>query len=203
MKTDFEQAVVAAASEEFATRGFDDVSLRRLAKKMGCAVGTLYLYFDNKEELLHAVVESSFQILADRMAALPVIDDPVEMLRSCFRAYVEFGLDFPNHYRCAFALSQRSASGRYRPHRAFEFLQAQVRIGVEKGVFRSRENDAIAQVIWASVHGLTSLLITRPNFPWADREVLVRLLTDTMIAGLSAAPQRGKVVKQPRGKSLL
>jgi len=31
----------------------------------------------------------------------------------------------------------------------------------------------IAQAIWASVHGLTSLLISKPYFPWAEREALI------------------------------
>jgi hypothetical protein len=31
----------------------------------------------------------------------------------------------------------------------------------------------MAQSIWAGMHGLVSLLIARPGFPWAEREALV------------------------------
>lgn len=33
--------------------------------------------------------------------------------------------------------------------------------------------DLLAQSLWTSLHGLVSLLIARPAFPWADRERLI------------------------------
>jgi hypothetical protein len=35
------------------------------------------------------------------------------------------------------------------------------------------EVSVIAQSIWALVHGLTSLLIAKPYFPWVERERLI------------------------------
>ena len=39
------------------TRGIDELSIRFIAKKSGVAVGTVYNYFSNKEELLLALTE--------------------------------------------------------------------------------------------------------------------------------------------------
>jgi hypothetical protein len=43
---------------------------------------------------------------------------------------------------------------------------------------------AIAQVIWASGHGIVSLMITKPYFDWVDRDELVRVQMDALFAGL-------------------
>ena len=38
----------------------------------------------------------------------------------------------------------------------------------------SEATEIAAQSCWATMHGLVSLLLTRPHFPWANREELVR-----------------------------
>jgi AcrR family transcriptional regulator len=179
-----EREIIAVASEQFGLHGFDGFSLRKVAVKMGCAVGTLYLYFDNKEALLHAVVENSFRTLLESLRALPPANSPREMFRNAFRAYVEFGLKHPHHYRCAFAQPSPSPSTKYQPHAAFEFMREKVQAGVRAGLFQSDNAELVSQVIWSSVHGLTSLLIARPEFPWEPRKALIETLSDTMLTGL-------------------
>jgi hypothetical protein len=44
--------------------------------------------------------------------------------------------------------------------------------------------DASAQVLWANIHGLTSLLIAHPRFPWLDRNLLIDTLIENSLAGL-------------------
>ena len=41
-------------------------------------------------------------------------------------------------------------------------------------------------MIWASVHGLVSIMITKPYFDWADRDVLIRTQLDVLFKGLTA-----------------
>ena len=47
------------------------------------------------------------------------------------------------------------------------------------------ELDCIAQSKWASLHGLVSLLIARPTFPWVDRETLIRTHIESLLAGMT------------------
>ena len=46
--------------------------------------------------------------------------------------------------------------------------------------------DAASQVLWSAAHGITSLLILRPAFPWADRETLIGQVIDAVVNGLLA-----------------
>jgi len=41
-----------------------------------------------------------------------------------------------------------------------------------------------SQALWTAIHGVTSLLIVLPRFPWADREQLIDRVIDTAIDGM-------------------
>ncbi|WP_135555609.1 TetR/AcrR family transcriptional regulator [Paenibacillus cymbidii] len=47
------RSIVAAAGRLFADRGFDGVTMREIAKEAGCSHTTIYLYYKDKEALLH------------------------------------------------------------------------------------------------------------------------------------------------------
>lgn len=44
--------------------------------------------------------------------------------------------------------------------------------------------EVLAQVIWASGHGLVSIIITKAYFDWADRNLLIRTQLDALFGGL-------------------
>lgn len=53
------QELLAAALDLFVERGFASTRLEDVAKRAGVSKGTLYLYFENKEELFKAVVREN------------------------------------------------------------------------------------------------------------------------------------------------
>lgn len=52
---DKREAIVEAARELFTTIGYETTTMAEVARKAGIAVGTVYLYYKNKQELLQAV----------------------------------------------------------------------------------------------------------------------------------------------------
>jgi len=58
-----ERAIIKAAKEVFAERGFQKASIRDIAKIAGIATGTFYLYFKNKEGFFEALVEEMYEEL--------------------------------------------------------------------------------------------------------------------------------------------
>jgi hypothetical protein len=118
------------------------------------------------------------------MRAVPEDEDLANWLKAKLRAYIDFGLRTPNHYKCAFLLQpERHGGRRYKPHPSFGDLIAAVTKCAEAGLVAPDEVAIVSQVLWASIHGLTSLLISRPNFPWAQRDTLINRLIETTIAG--------------------
>jgi hypothetical protein len=50
-----------------------------------------------------------------------------------------------------------------------------------QGLTRSIDPEQLAQSLWAGMHGLVSLLIARPEFPWVERETLIRGHLDLLV----------------------
>lgn len=46
--------------------------------------------------------------------------------------------------------------------------------------------DAASQALWAAAHGITSLLVLRPTFPWSDRDKLIGQVIDAAVDALLA-----------------
>ena len=42
------------------------------------------------------------------------------------------------------------------------------------------------QVVWSAMHGVVSLVITYPDFPWAEQDQLIVQVVENMIEGLKA-----------------
>ena len=55
--------ILNAAEKLFFSKGYENVSLKDIAKEVKLGRSTLYLYFENKEELFFAVVLRGTRIL--------------------------------------------------------------------------------------------------------------------------------------------
>ena len=53
-----EQALIAAGTRLFATKGYDATTTREIANEAGCAEGLIHRYFQGKEGLLFAIIRS-------------------------------------------------------------------------------------------------------------------------------------------------
>ena len=60
LKPELKSSILTHAAEEFLTYGYDNSSMRRIAKSSGMTVGNLYRYFTGKEDLIHQIVSSTF-----------------------------------------------------------------------------------------------------------------------------------------------
>ena len=110
------------------------------------------------------------------------------MLRDLARVYVDFGLDEPDAYRVAFMLEAPPRvdvdglnTAVLAGIEAFDIHRAALARTLGDGV-SAEQMDLLAQSLWASLHGLVSLLIARPSFPWGDRERLIELHLDRLTA---------------------
>ncbi len=70
-----QQAIVRAARDEFAGRGFHDASLNRVIEAAGISKGSMYYYFDGKEDLYTYIVQTDLEQLFDRLGPFAVPDE--------------------------------------------------------------------------------------------------------------------------------
>lgn len=183
-RQELREGILDAARELFAREGVEQISMRRLAEAVGYSPGTLYLHFASKEDLLRCLVDQAFGTLLAMLQASRA-STSLATLRAGLRAYVAFGLAHPRQYQFAFVLQAPPASGAYEPHEAFQYLRQCVRDCIRSGEFRGVDPETAAQILWAGVHGLTSLFIARPAFPWVERSRLVEATLETLIDGFA------------------
>src|SRR5437868_12744881 len=75
-------AILRAAIDVFAGRGFFNAQVADVARAAGVAAGTVYLYFKSKDDLLVSIFERTMRdTLAEGRAAVDAVSDPAERLR--------------------------------------------------------------------------------------------------------------------------
>jgi len=74
------EAILAAALDEFSSRGFEAARLDDVAKRAGVAKGTIYLYFRDKESLFQELIRAMLTPLIGTIEALGAADVPVSVL---------------------------------------------------------------------------------------------------------------------------
>jgi len=83
--------ITRAALREFARNGYHNTEVAAIAQRAGVSKGTIYNYFENKEELLLGVIDDGFQTLAEHMREIMSSqEDPIQKLSDTFMAYLEF-----------------------------------------------------------------------------------------------------------------
>lgn len=186
-RLELRKTILDAAREAFAEGGFESISMRKLAERIGCSHGNIYLHFQDKEALFDALVEESFEQLAAALRGLGSgKGDLVRMVRKAARAYVDFGVRNPHAYEFAFLLRRPGPPRKARPHASYGMLRSLVQRCIDEKRFRRMNVDTASQALWAAVHGVTALLVARPDFPWSEREKVIRQVIDSAVDGLLA-----------------
>jgi len=191
-KEELRQEILDAARDLFVKEGYDAVSMRKIAEKIEYSPTTIYLHFKDKEEIFDCLCEETFARLDKKLQSVQ-LDDSIEGLKKGLRAYVDFGLKHPNHYQITFLTPkahESASSGSRRKEagcRSFECLRACVAALVAKGEIADPDSDKIAQALWCGAHGVTSLLIVHPDFPWVSRNELIEQVINTMVDSLKGS----------------
>jgi len=82
-------AILRAAIDTFAVRGYFNAQVADVARAAGVAAGTVYLYFKSKDDLLVSIFERSMREgLTDSRAAVADLVDPPERLRRLARGHL-------------------------------------------------------------------------------------------------------------------
>jgi AcrR family transcriptional regulator len=183
--------ILEAARAIFVRDGYQSFSMRKLAAAIGYSPGSIYLYFRNKEDLFRSLVYESFSRLSKSLEVLAddPRKDPVARLKHGLSLYVDWGCRNPNDYAIAFLLPE-PGPGPYKTHQAFDVLRSMVADCLPAGTARRERVETASQAVWSAVHGITSLLIQRPSFPWHSKASVIRQVIESAVDGAVAGASR-------------
>ena len=167
------------------------VSIRAVATAVGVTPPSIYLHFADKDELIFAVCQEQFARLEQLVDEASVgIDDPLQRLRKMGETYVRFGVDHPEQYRILL-MSKGEVSvsdfqdGTMPGVSTFQRLMAAIEACMDAGIFARKDVFLVATGIWSLVHGITSMRITIPEFPFVGEQALLDHVLDTYARGLA------------------
>lgn len=159
-------SIVSAAADVLLEQGVDALSMRQVASRIGYSATTIYHHFVNKDELIKAVLDQALEGFEGAIRlAVEAEPDPSRRMGALGKAYVRFGVSHPVHYQLmvrrhpAWLSTSPSGDGQFRSE-SYRILLEGVRLGVEKGWLPRTDVGALADWMWATVHGLVMLGIT-------------------------------------------
>ena len=149
------------------TDGYDALSMRRIAGSVGCSATSIYLYFDSKDALTHALISEGMDRLHDALAeAEEGVTAPADRLSALAHAYVAFGLANPEYYEIMFQLhpermARYPADEYRRARRNVERFEAALTAGAADGTLAVPAPESAYAALWTALHGLVSLTLAR------------------------------------------
>lgn len=196
--SEIKKEIIDAARQLFLEEGYQHVSMRKIASKIGYTPTTIYIYFKNKEEILLHLLEEGYSLFYHelKIAYDRSFDQSHEIkLLSMCEAYIYFGLKQPDYYNIIFTKNLETNTSRIENSNRFNgflLLNTVVKGFIQENTFIEKSQESIhsdmnmSHTIWASLHGLTSLLITFPQFDWGEQNRLIQFHIRTIIQGIKS-----------------
>lgn len=205
---DLRNALVDAATELVRTGGPEALVLREVARATGVSSTAAYRHFENHGDLVEAVKDRAIDVMSQRvqaaLAATPPLADPVadafRRIRATGQGYVGFALDEPGLFRLIFRQSTRAgrtalalAEGESDAHTPAEYGDASYLVMadaldelVERGVLPAERRAFTDIALWATVHGIATLLIDTnlAHLPEPAQKAAIERTFDVIFEGL-------------------
>lgn len=80
-----QERILDAAIHEFASRGFNGANINIIARRAGVSIGSMYSYFESKEELFLTVMKYCLRTLYDALSSIHVTDGVVAAFEDMLR----------------------------------------------------------------------------------------------------------------------
>lgn len=189
-----------------------DLTIRGVTRAAGVHPQAFYLHFDSLDDLLFAVYTAEFAEFTQALQAAAAAAGPgLPALRAICRQYARFAVTEPASYRLLMSLPGQPHP-EWDPQRmpgspALRMLADTLAAAREADApdapagsgaagsgasaapgasgQRGRGPDECAVLLWASLHGLVTLRVSRPAFPWPPIEQAVDAAVDAVLAILA------------------
>lgn len=161
------QGILSAARSLLLEEGIDAISMRTLAEKVDYSPAALYKYFDNKEEIIEALRQEAW----DMMAAYEPEPPPANLtsLADLFvhsgRSYVDFATKYPEYYLLIMSTTETGPESmeEFMQNPNFVHLLQFIEATVASGEFQVPEGYTpihLAMLSWFVVHSISLLKLT-------------------------------------------
>lgn len=165
-KEELKALILKESMKLFVEKGIDQTTIRNIANAIDYSIGTVYIYFKDKNAILHALHSQCFNELGGQMRVLYNVIDPMERLKAMGKVYIQYAMDNPDKYDLMFNLkapmeflNDIQAKEWDEGAAAFDVLLTTVKEGIKAGHFKGHNPEPLSYLIWGCMHGMCSLKI--------------------------------------------
>lgn len=166
-KEELRELILNSAKKLFLENGIDKTNIRNIANAIDYSIGTVYVYFKDKNDILHALHTEGFAELSTRFKVLFSVSDPMERLRAMGMVYMIYARENPDMYDLMFTvkapiefLNAQQNESWNEGKATFDVLRTTVKQCMEHGHFKGHDLEPLAFMIWSLVHGMSALGIS-------------------------------------------
>ncbi len=157
-------------------KGFNDLSMRKIAVKMKMTAANIYNYFSNKDEIYLAIQTRGFALLYERFYEIDKsLKNPLDKMRQMVRAYIDFGLNCADQYEIMFTRNTPKYSDyvgtKLEPaafvekQTALQVAEIATRVGTQivkdNHLLQVEDTRYRTIQVWTALHGVVSLMNSR------------------------------------------
>ena len=165
-KEELRALILYGAKKLFIENGIEQTTIRNIADEISYSVGTVYVYFKDKNSILHELHTLGFKQLGGEMRVLFSVADPMERLAAIGRIYIRFAIDNPDMYDLMFNMKapmeflEKMEEEEWNEGKVtFNVLKTTVEQCIAQGYFMDHQLEPLSFTIWSTVHGMCSLHI--------------------------------------------
>ena len=144
--------------------GIKNISMSKIAGQAELGVGTIYFYYQNKEEIFVALQEEGLSLLHDQIVTISNkrISQKKKLIQAA-KAYCRFSVEHKNYFDIInYFLS--SSTVFFKPdlknridqsgYKILSVIRKIVEKGIEKGQFKQTDSEKYTILFWATIHGV-------------------------------------------------
>lgn len=195
-REEIREMALDAGLELLETEGISAVSARKIAARINYTVGTLYLVFENLDDLILQVNLRTLNLMRERMRACIDADlEPVAQLKKIADVYLRFAQKHQSRWRLVYEHASEIRNEVYTEY--MQVSQGMLML-VENQLGKLNQGDSQlddrtiamqARALWGGVHGICMLSLSgkldHGDFPIGD---MTDLLIEQFVYGLGGQP---------------
>ncbi len=188
-REEIRQMALDAGTQLLQQHGVAAVSARKVASRINYTVGTLYLVFENLDDLLLQINLRTLELMHDRLHnCVDTRQSPLSQLRKMAHAYLEFARENENRWRLVY---EHESHLRNETHEQYLQVSMAMLALVEQQLsrhasFEPEDLQKQARALWGSVHGICMLSLSGKLLQQdVPVEEILDLLINQFIHGLS------------------
>ena len=165
-RAELKDLILESAKIILLNQGQEGLSIRKIADAIEYSPATIYLYFKDKDEILHELMEMGFKLMNKYMLDAFSEANPVKRIQGIGRAYIKFGLENKDWYDLMFNSDkpmkhiEKCREDWDEGMAMFDFLAQTCNEAIHILNLKGVDDRILALHLWSCVHGLVNLAQT-------------------------------------------